>query len=37
MKTIEELRDEYVTPIVEEHAEFQWSDAGELEEITKHK
>ena len=33
MKTIEELRNAYVTPIVEEHAECRWCDAGEFEEM----
>ena len=35
MKTIEEKSDEYVAPIVEEHAECRWCDAGELEEMLK--
>ena len=33
MKTIEELRNAYVAPIVEAHAECRWCDAGELEEM----
>lgn len=35
MKTIEEKIDECVAPIVEEHAECRWCDAGELEEMLK--
>lgn len=33
MKTIKELRNAYVAPIVEAHAECRWCDAGELEEM----